>query len=314
VKTLFSADPTYSYHEVLAKYRLAGLAAAELFRHEENSVAIEEVLRTQYRDSTLELDRRIFNSIGPYLQELLHTVSGQYTSHPVYYQALVAGLLRLPEVVFVTLNYDVILDRVLLDADPSGESMSWYVKPERNWSLVKVHGSVNWSRTLGLNSATAFFNPPANVPLDGPISYGRLDRELWELRGFNGPQGGFSHGSLRYPVLSVPQGTEDEVACPDEHIAFLRHKLAVSTNLDLCFLGYSAHDAEVMRLIRDSGKPVRHLTVVDRDQETAEAILDRLRAEHGIAGQGAEAFRGDLGHWIYAGGFDRAVEFWERLP
>ena len=48
----------------------------------------------------------------PYLQELLLTAGNGYTPFPQNYQSLVANLLRLNEVIFVTLNYDVILDRV----------------------------------------------------------------------------------------------------------------------------------------------------------------------------------------------------------
>jgi hypothetical protein len=319
VKTLFSAAPDYGYHSVLAKYELAGIAAAELATLDD-SAAIEEVLRERYRDAESELDRRIFNSIAPYLQELLHTVSNEYTAHPAYLQAVVAALLRLPEVVFITLNYDLILDRVLAATDPHVPSKTWYVQPERNWSLIKLHGSVNWYRQLALNDLRAFFSPPAEVPLASEIQVGPLDEALHTRRGMSSPGGGFAHGDLKYPVLSVPQGRTDELACPDDHVEFLRQKLADSAELDLLFLGYSAHDAEVMKLIRDSGKPVSSLLVVDRDLEAAQGIVARLKAEHGIVAVerlhtgllsiGGQAHNGDFGSWVTGGGLAEAVGAW----
>jgi hypothetical protein len=86
-------------------------------------------------------------------------------------------LLRLPEVVFITLNYDLILDRVLAAADPHLPSPTWYVQPERKWSLIKLHGSVNWYRQLLLNDQNAFFNPPAEVPVAADINVGPLNED-----------------------------------------------------------------------------------------------------------------------------------------
>src|SRR4051812_49323060 len=97
--------------DILARYPLAKLAAADL-RGRDNSLAIEAVIRERYRDSPHELDNRIFRSIPPYLQELLHAVSYGYTRFPQNYESLVTNLLRLQEVVFVSLNYDVLLDNV----------------------------------------------------------------------------------------------------------------------------------------------------------------------------------------------------------
>jgi hypothetical protein len=63
--------------------------------------------------------------------------------HGVRYDRLIERLLRLPYVFFVTLNYDVLLDRRLSAYHPL-LSFDEYVTRDKNWSLIKLHGSVNW--------------------------------------------------------------------------------------------------------------------------------------------------------------------------
>lgn len=297
VKDLFSHRTDRQYHSIIQKYPLAGIAASELIG-DDNSVAIEEVLRTRYRDSADEFDKRVFNSIGPFLQELLWSVSGEYTKHPVHYQALVAKLVRLPEVVFITLNYDLLLDRVLREADPTANAMGWYIQPDRRWCLIKLHGSVNWVRNVKNDGHDVFHRPPLYLDLMGDIQFRDLDSELWKMRGLSSAGGGYTYGERMFPVLSVPLGSADAVSCPDTHVAYLRAKLASCEELDLCLIGYSAHDAEVMKLVSDSGKLIRSLTVVDQDGAAAQRIIDRMREEHGLSAQDNDPFEGSFGPWV----------------
>jgi hypothetical protein len=52
-------------------------------------------------------------AVPPYLQHLLLTVSEELYSSALHYDRLIERLLRLPYVHFVSLNYDVMLDRRL---------------------------------------------------------------------------------------------------------------------------------------------------------------------------------------------------------
>src|SRR4051794_1572300 len=135
VGDLFKPSPGVA-GEILPEYPLVNLAAADL-RDRGDSLAIEAVLRERYRDSDHDLDRRMFAAIPSYLQDLLHAVSYQYTAFPQNYQSLVTNLLRLREVLFVSLNYDVLLDNVLHAIAPRS-SISWYIDPSRHWWLIKL--------------------------------------------------------------------------------------------------------------------------------------------------------------------------------
>ena len=74
-------------------------------------------------------------------------VSKDYAPHPDNYDRLVSEALRLDRVAFVTLNYDTLLDKRLEIHAPIN-AMSDYVSTTRKWSLVKLHGSVDWGRRL----------------------------------------------------------------------------------------------------------------------------------------------------------------------
>jgi hypothetical protein len=291
----------------LPSYPLVKLAAADL-RGLDTSVAIEEVIRTRYRDSSHELDQRIFRAILPYLQELLYQVSYGYTQFPQNYQALVTSLLRLKEVIFVSLNYDLLLDNVLASVDLATASIDWYTQSDRHWSLIKLHGSVNWGRQTGVG-AGVFLDPPADLELADDIVVRPADPgDLWNTRGFSSRGGSYVPGQLFYPVLSVPIGEANLLACPQEHVAFLGKKLEETQPLHLLLVGYSGVDREVFSLIRDSGRGVKTLTIVDRSSEAAGAVAERILREHEIAADEVYPFDGDFNKWVESGELGRFVE------
>jgi hypothetical protein len=73
-------------------------------------------------------------------------------------------LLRLPYVCFVTLNYDVMLDRRLQGHHPLLSTFDDYISKDKNWSLVKLHGSVNWYHPLPTPYVPEM--PPRDVQVD----------------------------------------------------------------------------------------------------------------------------------------------------
>jgi hypothetical protein len=312
VPQLFTAS-TPGYADVLAGYPLAKLAAADL-RGRDTAIAIEQHLRTRYRDSEHLLDRRIFEGIGPYLQELLFRVSRKYTRFPQNYESLVTSLLRLKEVVFVSLNYDLLLDDVLASTvSEDWNRMSWYIQSRRHWSLVKLHGSVNWAVPIHVERGDIFVNPPASLERMGEPVVRNLT-ELWDVRGYTSEHGAVGGEKLFYPVLSVPIGQDDELTCPEQHVEFLRDKLDQSQPIHLLLIGYSGNDREVLALIRASGRGIKTLTVVDRGRDSAVDVIKRLAEYHGIAADDSVACTHDFNGWIESGGLTQFVEDMAARP
>lgn len=302
-------DPNrLGYAEILAKYPLAKAAAAEL-GSAQSAVSIETQLRERYRDSEHEHDRRIFRGVLPYLQELLYTVSHEFTPFPQNYEILVTKLLRLKEVVFVSLNYDLLLDNALVTTDSDKSDMDWYIRTaRRNWSLIKLHGSVDWGRELSSPRGDKDFTAPnANTPLSSKIwlRTGSLDA----IRGFPFDSSVYAsrEQKLYFPALAAPVGESDELVCPPEHVRFLRDRLAESQPMHLLMVGYSGIDHEVVRLIRESERGIKTLTIVDQGKEAAWGVANRL-AEQGVTSAKTPVFACDgFDTWVRDGGLDAFI-------
>ena len=262
-------DPRFA--GILDKYPIAQWAASDVRKRTAEPVVIEEYLREQLRDSDDLRDQRKFHAIHFYLQDLLWTISNHYTRLPDNYFRLMTGCLRLPKVAFITLNYDTLLDdRLRLDSPI--DSMDDYVQPSRNWSLIKLHGSVDWG--LPIRGPAPMdrmaVEPPSTIHVDrndfrlrraDTIEAVRYDREQQEHL---------------YPALSVPVGTRDEFSCPANHVEYLRDLIAQQKRLDVLMLGYSALDEEVLTLFRESSQPLRSLCVVNANEADAGAAWRRV--------------------------------------
>jgi hypothetical protein len=290
---LFDTD----YNQVLARYPAAQMVAADLRKEGRlgNALAIEELIRTRYRESDHPLDRKKYASLPCYLQDLLFTVGDAYVegSQPDNYDLLVSGVLQLPDVIFITLNYDTLLDDRLAVLDPIA-SLDDYVDPSRRWSLVKLHGSVNWGRRVQRSGLDTDFH---NLDPDLALA------ETIELRDFDDLEWGGTTGALDsvrfdarpvvaapyfpsgeppgayYPAVSVPIGTGDELVCPDAHVEFLRERLDTSEPKHLLVIGYSANDREVIRLFQEAKPVIQTLMVVSTDSGQAGEIADNLQPE-----------------------------------
>ncbi|MFL5912172.1 MAG: hypothetical protein ACJ768_16550 [Gaiellaceae bacterium] len=139
-------DPHYD--GVLDRYPIAQMAAADIRPQTSTSFSIERFIREQYHESSHWLDKRKYLALPPYFQDLLFQVSQSYARSPDNYDRLLSALLKLPDVVFITLNYDTLLDDRLDALSPIRTLGDYLGGGERNWSLIKLHGSVNWGRRV----------------------------------------------------------------------------------------------------------------------------------------------------------------------
>lgn len=298
---------------ILAKYPLAKAAAAEL-ASATSAVSIETQLRKRYRDSEHEHDRRIFRGVLPYLQELLYEVSHKFTPFPQNYEVLVTKLLRLKEIVFVSLNYDLLLDNALSAADPNKSDMDWYIRTaNRNWTLIKLHGSVDWGQQLlSPRGSSDFVVPQAELSLAGQITL--RSGALEEIRGippnFNRR---YQSADIFFPALAAPVGQADELVCPPAHVSFLEKRLAETQPMHLLVIGYSGIDKEVVSLIRESERGIKTMTIVDRDAGVALTVAHRL-AEEGVTSEDTKYADKGFNDWIHNGQFEAFLEEMTNHP
>jgi hypothetical protein len=226
------------------------------------------------------------------------------------YGILVDELLKLRStVIFVSLNYDTLLDNRLAAFSPLN-SMRDYIETPLGWSLIKPHGSVAW-----------FFEQPAafdprTPPGDRPIIRQGIEcvpTSAFDLVGIRASDSRDPHGPcVRYPALALPNGPKDELVLPPEHLEHLRGTRGRSQEIYLLVLGYSALDTEILKLITESGCKVRRMTVVNFDATAALEVLDRVTGI-GIAPIWPDVFDGSYTQWIDEDGLSRwAAEYMGR--
>lgn len=272
VKDLFSSR----YSPVLDDYPFAQEVAADLGPDERPALSIEQFIRERYRGSDHPPNRRKYHSIPPYLQDLLHACTRNFARAPDNYLRLMSALLELPETLFVTLNYDLMLDWRLAYHSPIHSLDDYIAQREPQWSLIKLHGSVNWGQAIRGPQGFSFETPPADLDLDDQIVItGGANTRVDELRGNGGP-------NSYYPALSVPVGQDDELVCPPLHVEFLQDRLATADALHLLIIGYSANDLEVLKLLKDSETDIESVLIVNRSEDDCGHVEGQLGRHLGV--------------------------------
>jgi hypothetical protein len=227
----------------------------------------------------------------------LHSISAAHYRHVYRYDRLIERLLRLPYVCFMTLNYDLLLDRRLASHHPLNDFED-YISDDKNWSLIKLHGSVNW--IYEMPDVIDPFPPTEELRIqDQDLRCYSPAADLDQIRG---PLGGRD----RYPALAIPEGAEDRLVMPSRHEWWITERLKAPPNIDLLVIGYSGLDIEILRLLKAIETPIRLMTIVNQSQVTAIGVRDRFY-EAGLTPVWTEIANGDFGQWEEAGGLDKLI-------
>jgi hypothetical protein len=283
------------FASILEEYPLAQQVAPAVRRTiGDGSIALEQYLREELRDSPYPHLRRRYRAVPLYLQHLLWEVSFGYTDHPDNYDLLITETLKLDRVTFVTLNYDTILDGRLGVDSRIGE-MSDYVRPDRQWALVKLHGSVNWARRIqggprvGAPLAIEGADPTyasdfATLGEQFDVETDIVMRDDLAVSNLRTDARWMSAGDLYYPALVAPLGSADEIVCPEAHVEWIREAQRNSPlGLSILVLGYSGLDQQLLELLAWGQRPVTKLCVVngtsDASYTTVQILAERLRFE-----------------------------------
>jgi hypothetical protein len=233
----------------------------------EDAVSLEDHLRTRYRDSEDDYDRRRYFSLPLYLQHLLWDVGKNDRLDPDNLNRLVNSVTeRYAHVCFITLNYDTLLDRCLHALNPLNSLDAFIGYPR--WSLIKLHGSITWSHRITNPVGVELNNPPADMSarIDPDSLFHTWDLPSeHDLRKVRLPTETFN----TYPALSAPLGPDDELVCPPGHVRRLNEMLRSGGAMHLLVVGYSAYDQSALRILVDSGTELGSCFVVNRDRPSA---------------------------------------------
>lgn len=297
---LFDED---RYSEILRQYDLAHQAGRLLNDQmgQDEALGLEHALHG-LKASAFPHHKHMAVAVPPYLQELLHQVSEDRYTQAVHYDRLIEQLLRLECVFFVSLNYDVLLDRRL-----DGHHQLWeledYLGTDRNWSLIKPHGSVNWSHltTTGYAPAT----PPIDLSVDrSTFFFERPTANLQQLRPAAEPS---TLTTRFYPALAMPEGPDDTLVLPGEHRKFFLDSITAAREIDILVIGYSGLDRQILDLIASAECEIRHMTIVNQDGASAEDVFARFETA-GLNPIWRIVADTDFATWSNDGGLNLLVE------
>ncbi len=189
---------------------------------------------------------------------------------------------RKEQVCFVTFNYDTMLEEAMvrflhLSVKDMNSYHSW-----KNYSLFKLHGSVDWGLELdgirhpGNNAPYPYLNLIDLVTPGSPHLTKRYRLCTKEM----GPT---PDRVVVFPALSIPVEKKDEFSCPSGHVTALEAMLPRVTKM--ITIGWRASEEEFLKMLLASRMVVIpgirrevELLVVTGSREGAEQTVKNLAA------------------------------------
>lgn len=258
-----------NFQRVLERYpRAEGFAS--ILRPRLEHEPLEALLR-EFRDTNEPHYLRGYQQVPLYLQELLGSVSQWFTTAPDNLNVLVGKVITadFEKVAFITLNYDLLLERALVTAGDSSskkrveQGLDWYTKGSSNWMVAKLHGSVDWGRPV-LNQLP---NEYSGSDLDRSLEL--LDDHFVRDLGLGGIDlvPGYSSRWINdvfyYPALAVPVDDKYQPVCPADHLGALRDFLYDCPNF--LFVGSIVRDSDLLDVL-ETANDCKALGIVGKQQ------------------------------------------------
>ncbi len=284
------AADLFAYREtfatILDNYPRARALTATVATRVAGGESPEAVLRA-VRDSGQPHLVRQFRHLPLYLQELFRTISDNYTTEPANYTVLMNSVLGsdFERVAFVTLNYDLFLEKSLEGIDGSQPThIDEYAAAERKWMLIKLHGSADWGRVVLNTSSRREANLDVALELIDQLTL--EEDQLSEIQITGGRR--WDGNKLIYPAMTVPVDGKYEYNCPASHVESLEQFLTACDNF--LIIGVSGQDDDLLDLLAENVKRCTHVAIVGL---TKAGEVDARFADHvpAFAGVSRETYR-----------------------
>lgn len=278
-KDLFNIAQNPAYWDVIKKYQGASFLAQPLAtKIPSGEISLENELRKYSMHQDPEI-RHAFKYIPAYLRDLLVKASYEYTNMPSSYIELVFELLaeHPHEVLFITLNYDTLLEIALTKYSASlynfGDIES-YVTPGRSAKVLKLHGSINWYRKIPNSEGNTWDN--ALVELD--IFEKTSENEIMVFNNRQSMNEIVIEKSRLFPILTAPLAGKEptDIVCPESHIEAAR--VFLNDCYKYMIIGTSGLDDDLLFHL-DSMLPTDRpplLQIVNKGQEATLDTWERL--------------------------------------
>lgn len=277
VRDLFATNQHPEYSEIMRKYQGACLLAPHLAsRVSSGEISIEQELK-RYAEHTRPNLYQAFKHIPPYLRDLLMKASIDYIDYPSNYIKLAIELLEENphEVLFITLNYDTLLEQALrlLNSDIYNfHDIYSYNTPSRSGNIVKLHGSINWLRLIPGSAGKTWeqailtFNvldkyDGSNIIIDLPSDLPSISIDKHRV----------------YPLLSAPLAGKDSsnIVCPESHLEFAAEFLKECGKF--LIIGSSGLDDDLLSLLNENvvhhSKQMLHIVDINEKAKNVQQMF-----------------------------------------
>jgi hypothetical protein len=248
-KHLFDARENENYMPLLRRYEgaafIADLIAPLVDRP---GTSFEQELSNIANHTNSEMRTR-FNFVPPYIRDVIHRSGTDYVESPSTYIRLVTKLLwdYDLQVLFLTLNYDDLLEKALekLDSSFSFNRMGDYIHTNRQALVVKLHGSVDWFVKMSGGTGPDVEHWDSQVRAIDPREVVRR-KETQVVHGVSSVR---SAAEFLYPVLTAPLVAKgaDAYSCPPSHIDLAEEFLKDCKKF--LIIGTSGRDEDVHQLL-----------------------------------------------------------------
>lgn len=236
---------------------------------------VEQVLE-QFREEA-EHDterRRQLMAIRFYLRDLIKGCERGWVNNTfgvTNYRTVLDEIRSVSRTCFVTFNYDTLLESALGAIDVGLNAIEDYIR-DRKFSLIKLHGSINWSYWVQKDTANLLrresLQPDelirrAPTPDDSSLIFSNdatpPNPELF----------------YKIPALAIPTVSKHTFVCPKQHIEVLRNLIPSVTKV--LIVGWRAAERNFLDMIRAQLKSSVQVLAVCGNAEAAHATLDRVR-------------------------------------
>lgn len=174
------------------------------------------------------------------------------------------------QVCFVTFNYDTMLERAMQSVlQITFPEMTAYLS-QKSYSLIKLHGSINWGREVEGIASSHSYNEQRLVSDAVEIT----PKVGNKYRVFNNPRAVHDGSVLLFPALSIPVAKKDEFSCPSDHVNALKLMLP---NVDkVITIGWRATEADFLTLLKGYLTDRTELMIVSGGMDGVRETLDNV--------------------------------------
>jgi hypothetical protein len=238
--------------------------------------SVEEVLQGLSEESPRVAERaRQLMAARYYIREIIHDCCKEWlkevhgiTTHKTFVDQILEC--ESQRVLFVTFNYDTLVEDVLSDHNLSIKGFEDYTYKSAKFTLYKLHGSIDWVRAVhlgheGIPARSLLIDEVARLADKRPGAEFKIHRNI---------AGDIvDEVFVGIPAIAIPINRKLIFECPEQHIRHLCQMLPQVTKI--LVIGWQGTESTFIDLLKKHLRPIEKLRVVSAAD--APKVMNHLR-------------------------------------